>query len=334
MAWFKKKADLPSPPKPTGKKEDGSFDKLMPEIPPAPGSQANAPRPAQQKASKPSSPPPTPPKFPTLNDELSPTPDLSTDKFQSSLSMDQLFEGQGQPEEADKNPPAIDELGFELPDFDENDIRALDEMKSLAPEQIAKKPELIKAEPKPELPPQPELPPEPELPSELPSEADLDIDFSQEMPPEPEQPKAEAKVEELPENEPEPQEEPKDYWTVLSGQPELQPAPMPEPRLEPVMQPRPAPKVISYPEYQRPSQVPEQKFMEVAGYAIMKDELDDVEDLVDSADDAAMRSATLGKMKTDKDEALVAELNSIQEHLILIDNKLFETPNQFIEVKR
>jgi hypothetical protein len=361
MGLFKKKTDLPSPPKPFGNKEAGNFEKLMPEIPPAPTEMGQVPPPPQQSPAKPSTLPPTPPKFPSLQDELSPTPELSVPQNQGSLSVDKLF-GE-QPGESDKNPP-IDELGFELPDFDENDIRALDEMKSLAPEQqAAPKPEPAPAEvapqplppPKtdivpqpepvlqpqkpqqPELPAEPEALPEPESLTELPSADDLDIDFTQELPPKPEQPETkpapEPEIEMLPEK-PSMQEDTKDYWAALSGQPELQPAIEPEPQPKPVMQPKPAPREISYPEYQGPSQVPERKFMEVASYAVMKDQLDSVSELIDSAGEAAMRNATLGKLKTDKDQALVAELNSIQEHIILIDTKLFETPNQFIEVKR
>jgi hypothetical protein len=361
MAWFKKKTELPPPSKPDWTKGGIGFDKLMPEIPPPPDELARTSFQAQQKPRKSSSLPPTPPRFPSPNKDLSPTPELSRVQTQSQVSMNKLFDNQGQQGSSENNQPPIDELGFELPDFDENEIRALDELKTMASEPVKKpekrdfsgteksehfsdqkigfsgsensgflKPEVIKAEPKPE--PVPQLPPQPELPPG--PEQDLNIDFTQDIQ---ELPEEQAEEEQQPEEQqvPEPQGSQDDWATLAKQQPELQPEPEPEPVVQMMPQPRqPIPRVISYPEYQGSSQIPQEKFIEVTSYALVKDELDDVTALIDSADEAALRNATLVKMKTDKDHALVAELNSIQEQLILIDNKLFETPNQFIEVKR
>jgi hypothetical protein len=84
-------------------------------------------------------------------------------------------------------------------------------------------------------------------------------------------------------------------------------------------------KEISYPALERPLILSREKFLDLNNYALIKEDLEDIKIRAASTCEMIEQHALMSKEKNDKHHALSENLNLVQEKLILIDTKLFES---------
>jgi hypothetical protein len=241
MGLFSKKKDLPFPSQLGMNTEEVDFDKLIAEIPQPPSDFSGA---GAQPATMSSLSPPdiqqiTAPLPPGMTQPQKPEPSMQAQEkelppLDTSPSPKKI-------EEAAK--PAIKEA-FELPDFDEDDMKDLENIKPFMKE---------------EMPKEPEQPPV--------------KDFN----------------------------EFKEFKEVKEV------------------------KKISYPALERPLILSKEKFLDLNNYALIKEDLEDIKGRAASTCEMIEQHALMSKEKNDKHHALSENLNMVQEKLIIIDTKLFES---------
>lgn len=260
---FKKKKDItppsqpvaPAAPKPAEQKEEIDFDKMMAEMPEAPLEikRTNASF-FQEQGAPPFSPQPSQTK-PGEKQSF-----VNTPLGQASQPTRQLPPLQ---ESEDSIPLTIG--GFELPDFDDAEMRRREQEKlEEAKAREAKAAEAKLAEVKQE-------------------KAKLQ----------------ETKwAEEVPEKKPE----------------QFKPAAYQE-----------QPKTIFYPEPAKPIIDVKDRFIDISTYLTTKEDFETIRQVAATTEDMIEQHAIMSKAKNDKYHALVENLNIIQDKLICIDTKLFES---------
>jgi hypothetical protein len=257
---FKKKNDIPLPAQPsqpinnqpTEKKEEIDFDKLlaeMPEVPPELSNDINSlmqgPKPGSQQPMQ--------------------------AKFGRNQALDNALPPGPLPPEQEAEPQTPLTLGgFELPDFDDEEMRRREEERLEQQKQIEARA----------------------------AQAAMAA--------------AQAKLQEAKPAEPK----------IVEKKPEPQPEPKPEPKPEP-------PVRVSYPEpaKSKPAVLDDKRFMDINTYLGTKEDFDSIRKLANRTEDVIQQHAIMSKAKNDKYQALKDSLNSIQDQLMLIDTKIFESDN-------
>jgi hypothetical protein len=103
---------------------------------------------------------------------------------------------------------------------------------------------------------------------------------------------------------------------LVRKEPEKKPAPEPEPE-------QPEPKA-EYPEPQKPLPKMKEDFLYVMNYLNAREAANDTTILTSDTAQMVSQHSITSKLKDDKYNAFVKELNALQEQLMLIDTKLFE----------
>ncbi|MBN2052331.1 hypothetical protein JW756_02405 [Candidatus Woesearchaeota archaeon] len=103
--------------------------------------------------------------------------------------------------------------------------------------------------------------------------------------------------------------------------------------VQPVMEKKPLTKKpfkevkeITYPEQEKPVLSYKPKFMELERYSFIKEELEETRKLAAGTEDLVEQYAVTSKDKQNRYHALSEQLNLLQEKIMLIDTKLFESP--------
>jgi hypothetical protein len=85
------------------------------------------------------------------------------------------------------------------------------------------------------------------------------------------------------------------------------------------------PKPIIYPAPAKPVAELKEKFTDISTYLTTKEDFETIRKLAATTEEMIEQHAIMSKAKNDKHQALVENLNTIQDKLILIDTKLFES---------
>ncbi|MBW2990285.1 hypothetical protein KY348_01120 [Candidatus Woesearchaeota archaeon] len=275
---FKKKKDLALPSEPFDRKEPPDFDKVTPDIPEPPADFSKAESAPESHALEPVTEPASPgavaqtfqmPEFPPSQDPFRKDRPQKVAPRKESPALKPAPEPVKMPE----SPAPVIEQGFELPDFEEHEIKNLERIEAMKEEEE----KIEEKKPVPE-----EKPVVKEKPREA-TEPAKDSEFLAD-PQEPVSRKPEPDIK------------------------------YPEPE-ESIEYPKPEKAIISH----------EKSFIDVRSYVNLKEGLDRVKVLANHAGKKVKLHTEISKVKDDKYNGLITALNIIQDKLILIDNKLFES---------